>query len=529
MTITSQSIQIVIPMSGFGERFRRAGYTIPKPLIPVDGIPIITHIMDLFPGETDITVICNQAHLDHPDYQMSSILLHACPTARIVGIPPHQLGPVHAIQQCSIDPHRPVLVNYCDFSCIWDWPSIKAHCLQPEVVGAIPAYRGFHPHSLGPTHYAYLKESNGRVLDIQEKKPFTNDRLREYASSGTYYFKSGSMMNQAFSDMIQANLSVNGEYYVSMAYRPLLQAQHRIDVIPIDYFFQWGTPDDLETFQRWSTTFRGYPQTHPMPPHGTRLFPMAGLGQRFAHAGYTTPKPLLPIRGNPMALQAIQDTPPSEVTVVACRDAMAGLSELHHSLTTHIPNLQWMTLNAPTDGQACTVAAMLKNRTYPAPITIGACDNGIRYDPNAYLALCHDPSIDIIVWGYRGWPHAIRHPHMYGWIREHQGRIDYISVKTPLHNPETDPIVIGLFTFKSQTLLHSLLDQLMAQNHRINEEFYLDSVINLAIERGAVCAHLDVLSYLGWGTPDDYETTLYWDRAFAQWKRHPHTKWKVSE
>src|ERR1700704_6380930 len=50
-------MQIVIPMSGFGERFRRAGYDIPKPLIEVEGKPIVAHVVDMFPGETDFIFI----------------------------------------------------------------------------------------------------------------------------------------------------------------------------------------------------------------------------------------------------------------------------------------------------------------------------------------------------------------------------------------------------------------------------------------------------------------------------------------
>ena len=45
------SIQIIIPMSGYGERFKKAGYKLPKPLIVVDGKPVIAHIVDLYPGE----------------------------------------------------------------------------------------------------------------------------------------------------------------------------------------------------------------------------------------------------------------------------------------------------------------------------------------------------------------------------------------------------------------------------------------------------------------------------------------------
>ncbi|MFM9906573.1 MAG: hypothetical protein ACKVP8_02970 [Nitrospiraceae bacterium] len=52
-------MQIIIPMSGFGERFRRAGYAVHKPLIEVDNKPIVGHVIDLLPGETDFTFICN--------------------------------------------------------------------------------------------------------------------------------------------------------------------------------------------------------------------------------------------------------------------------------------------------------------------------------------------------------------------------------------------------------------------------------------------------------------------------------------
>jgi len=52
-------MKVIIPMSGIGNRFLNAGYTEPKPLIEVDGSPMIYHVIDLFPGETDFIFICN--------------------------------------------------------------------------------------------------------------------------------------------------------------------------------------------------------------------------------------------------------------------------------------------------------------------------------------------------------------------------------------------------------------------------------------------------------------------------------------
>ena len=67
--------------------------------------------------------ICNQEHLEEPSFDMESILKKYCPSCKVVGIQPHKLGPVNAVLQIVhlLDPLEPVIVNYCDFSCFWDF------------------------------------------------------------------------------------------------------------------------------------------------------------------------------------------------------------------------------------------------------------------------------------------------------------------------------------------------------------------------------------------------------------------------
>ncbi len=251
-------MQIVIPMSGFGERFRLAGYKTPKPLIEIDGKPMIAHVLDMFPGEGDFIFICNQEHIDTPAYRMEQILRAFCPTGRIFGLSPHALGPVHAVRQAEhlLDPAGPVIVNYCDFSCYWDWHHFKFFVQETGCVGAIPAYKGFHPHLLGPTHYAYLRETAGWVEDIQEKQPYTDNHMQEFASSGTYYFASAHVMSDAFQATVDQGLNSGGEYYVSLAYKPLLAEGKSVAVYPLQHFMQWGTPEDMAEYCGWSSAFR---------------------------------------------------------------------------------------------------------------------------------------------------------------------------------------------------------------------------------------------------------------------------------
>ncbi len=518
-------------MSGFGERFRRANYTVPKPLIEIDGKPIIGHVIDMFPGEHDFLFICNNDHLQCAEYRMKEILREHCPTGRIVGIPPHKLGPIHAVHQVEhlIDPARPVVVNYCDFTCYWDWENFKKFVALTGCAGAIPAYKGFHPHTLGSTNYAYMREEGGWVLDIQEKQPYTDNRMEEYASSGTYYFSSGKLMAEAFRRTQEQELNIGGEYYVSLAYKPLLQNGDPVAVYPLQHFMQWGTPNDVAEYRHWSAAFRRMTGDQPTPPdaRGSLVIPMAGMGQRFAKEGYTITKPLIPVSGKPMVIQATDDLPPAQHQVFVLRQDMPGVEDISAELRLTYPGAVIETIPAVTEGQACTAligleALAARIGDVPGPVTFGACDNGALYDTAALQALIDKPEVDIIVWGACGHANAVRHPTMFGWIDADNGDIRRISVKTPLAAPDTDPVVLGTFTFRRAADFRRAVASLINANDRINGEFYIDSCINHAIALGLKCALFEVDSFLSWGTPNDLRTFEYWQSCFHKWASHPY-------
>ncbi|WP_233592498.1 NTP transferase domain-containing protein [Erwinia psidii] len=525
------SVQIVIPMSGFGERFRRVGYNVPKPLIEIEGKPIVAHVIDMFPGESSFIFICNQDHLDNPDYRMEAILKQYCPEGRVVGIKPHKLGPVHAVRQVEamLDPSEPVVVNYCDFTCYWDWHHFKRFVKETACAGAVPAYKGFHPHTLGKTNYAYIRETAGWMDDIQEKQPYTDNRMEEYASSGTYYFASAKVMSDAFSMMMEQNLNIGGEYYVSLAYRPLLASGQSVAVYPIQHFMQWGTPEDVAEYNVWSNVFHKAiePAGVPPAPQGAIVIPMAGLGQRFSKEGYTLTKPLIPVSGRSMVAQAAHDLPAAEQHVFVLRADMAGYQDVAAELKALYPNAIIRTIDKVTEGQACSAligfdALAQEGKPVSGPITIGTCDHGALYDADAFSQLVNDPATDVIVWGVRGYPNAARHPQMFGWIDAENGVIRSISVKTPLENPASDPVVLGTFTFRKADDFRRALERLIARDGRINGEFYIDSLIDDAIALGLRCALFEVDSYLCWGTPNDLRTFEYWQSCFAKWDGHPY-------
>src|SRR5439155_3770503 len=105
--------------------------------------------------------------------------------AKVVGIAPHKLGAVHSALEAkdAIRDDEPVLLSYCDFSLLWNYAQFRGYVRATGCDGCIPSYRGFHPHSLGPNLYGYLRTRGDWVEEIREKACFTGDRMQEFASA----------------------------------------------------------------------------------------------------------------------------------------------------------------------------------------------------------------------------------------------------------------------------------------------------------------------------------------------------------
>ena len=521
-------MQIIIPMSGIGQRFLAAGYRDPKPLIQVDGRSIIEHVVAMFPGENNFLFICNREHLEKT--AMREVLERVAPSGRIVAIEPHKRGPVHAVLEVSdlIDDEDEAIVNYCDFSCLWDYPDFLRHTRDRHAFGAVPAYRGFHPHMLGPTNYAFMRDSDQWLLEIKEKEPFTDNRMQEFASSGTYYFQSGALVKRYFQETINRDLNLKGEYYVSLVYNLLVRDGLPVSIYEIEHMLQWGTPQDLEEYQRWSDYFRVRPYpTPPLAPEpgSVNLIPLAGAGNRFVQEGYQVPKPLIDVSGKPMIVQAVDSLPRAEKHVFLCLGRHLDDYPLETSIRQGYPEARIERVDALTQGQACTCELGMAETDSEAPLLIAACDNGMIWDGEAYQALRSQEGVDAIVFSFRHHPSSQRNPQMYGWLEvDETGTVRRCSVKIPISDdPFDDHAIVGTFYFKKARYFTEALAGLYRKNIRVNGEFYVDSCINELIEQGLTVKVFELEHYICWGTPNDLRTYQYWQRFFHRWPYHPYS------
>lgn len=253
-------MQIIIPMTGYGARFKDAGYDRLKPFIKVHGRPIVEWVVKMFPGDEDnITFVCRQEHLDNIGY-VETELKRIAPNAGIFAIDDwEKKGPVTDVLRASriINDDEPVIISYCDFYMHWDYEAFKSTAIKRGCDGAVPCYSGFHPNLLPRKNlYASCKvDSNDDLIEIREKFSWTEDKSKSRHSPGVYYFKSGAVLKKYCRQMIDSDDNINGEYYASLPYNYLVKEGLKVWCPDnVEHFCQWGTPEDLEEYLFWVNT-----------------------------------------------------------------------------------------------------------------------------------------------------------------------------------------------------------------------------------------------------------------------------------
>lgn len=257
-------MQIIIPMTGYGSRFVAAGYKELKPFIKVGKHKILEWIVKgMYPEEENIIFICRKEHLDNPEIQMEEQIKKMCPTARIIAIDDWvKKGPVYDVLRVSdeICDEEPCIINYCDFYMSWNYKKFSADVLRNQCDGAVPCYTGFHPHLL-PEKNLYascLVDDEDYLIEIKEKYSFEKDKTKTKHSPGTYYFKDGKTMKQYLQKLVESGDSINGEYYASMPYQFMVEDGLKVWIpTEVDYFCQWGTPEDMQEYEWWTRMIRG--------------------------------------------------------------------------------------------------------------------------------------------------------------------------------------------------------------------------------------------------------------------------------
>lgn len=239
----------VILLSGLSNRFTEKGYPI-KPLIKIKDQKIIEWaVKSVYENESNykdyIFVVKNT---DVELYDIKNVVQNTFDSCTVEVIPQHSLGPVFSLKQLTtpIDPAEEIVVCYCDLFIKWDFSNFVDFARNELCDGVIASHTNWHPHRIYNNYFAYMRVQEDNVLEIQEKKHFTNNPINEPASSGIYYFKSHYIMQKYLNELLDLKITVNNEYYVTMVYNLMIRDKLKVNHFLSDNYVCLGTPKDVE-------------------------------------------------------------------------------------------------------------------------------------------------------------------------------------------------------------------------------------------------------------------------------------------
>lgn len=502
-------------MSGQGLRYQKAGYNLPKPLIPVSERPMIERVLECFPQEWPVTFVMAE---NHATTDLPKVLKSLRPDSRVCMVPKHGEGPLRAIEEGlkHIPKDEPVLVSYCDYGMIWDSKQFERFVEQSECEACVISYKGFHAHYLSDVKYAYSRLDGERVVEVKEKGSFTANREDEYASSGGYYFRSARLLAKAAEYQRKHELKVNGEFYTSLTVQALLELNPKshVRVFEIPGFFQWGTPEDLRRFEYWEKTFSAYNRTAALSPGKAEqvLMPMAGAGSRFTGVA-SVPKPFISVDGLSMYQRALRSLPQGPTTLVGLKSFKSELANDNHN---HV------LLDTTPDGQALSTRAGLENLDREKSVLISSCDHSIVLEADKWESFSSKPDCDAAIFAVTGFPGAKDKPQAFAYVvpvkddNSNFPEVKSVSVKKPIsENPDQDHLLVGTFWFRNVQILDDAIAELIATNVRVNNELYLDSIFDYMIKKGLRVRTIPLDGYINWGDPQSLSEALYWYEIFC--------------
>jgi NDP-sugar pyrophosphorylase family protein len=498
-------------MTGTGQRFKDAGYRQLKPLIEVNGRSFFEHVVDMFPDLDDVLFIISR---DEPQkYELTNKIKRKYPSSKVLEMPAHKFGPSFAVLQAAemISETKKIIVSYCDFHATWD-PSEMLNQLE-NMDGSILTYTGFHPHMVRNNKYAYVEKHGELLTQIQEKNPFTDSPMDEEASAGCYGFSSKYVLISALEEQIKLNLNFNGEFYTSLTYLPILSRNGKVGTVLAANFSQWGTPEDLADWQYWNSISnhdvlicQDCSATSKLEM--TSIILAAGAGKRIAKYSKTS-KPNIPV-GNLRLWEYSKNLARRGFTILVTR------TEVGIELDT-LEDIKVIEIEGMTQGQAITAKIGLESieRSDTNPVHIFSSDN-VMCTGATDLAMEQIITADLVVWTVSGYPPAQSSPEQYSWLVVDEIRkVRGVVAKSAPSDLIDAPLIIGNFTFKGSEIAEELIRDLENNDVRINGEFYLDSVIEIAIRKGLKVSYIEVEAFFAVGTEQEFNTFNYYQKKLG--------------
>lgn len=233
-------MNVVIPMAGLGSRLPPETYGTIKPLIPINGIPMIKLVVESLDLDGHhIFIYLNDQYSDH----LEKVLHEIDKPTTLIRIERLSRGPADTCLAAKelINNDDELVIANSDQITWWNSQQFINSARTTGLDGALVTYSSTSDRN----SFARVSQG-GRVTEVREKMVISSIAL-----SGIHYWRRGRDFVSSAETMIRNNQYEHGEFYVGPTYNLLIEAGRSIGIHHIAEFQHnsVGVPDDLERYK----------------------------------------------------------------------------------------------------------------------------------------------------------------------------------------------------------------------------------------------------------------------------------------
>ena len=226
------------------------------------------------------------------------------------------------------------------------------------------------------------------------------------------------------------------------------------------------------------------------------LLPIAGRAQRFLDAGYTMPKPLIMSKD-----KHIIDWSMSSINTEECNMIFAvRLEHINNFSIDDIlrekfgDDITIVVIDRVTDGSVSTCLLAKEHINNNNPLFFANSDQFVEWDSNEFLYKMNETNADGGIVTFKA-----THPKWSFAKLNDKGLVTEVAEK----NPISDIATVGYYYWKKGSDFVKYAEQMIKEDIRVNNEFYVCPVFNEAIKDNKQIRTYNIEKMWGLGTPED--------------------------
>lgn len=231
-------MDVLVPIAAEDPEFQERGYELPKPLIDIQGTPMIkwaTSCIDWIDSSCYIFPVL-ESHITK--YSIDD-RLHDIYGPEIDIVPIDGMTEGAAITALRAKDHLSTEDLLVLFGDQYIQAPIEETIHQSSADGLIAVFESSEPC------WSYARTGpSGKVTEVAEKKVISSN-----ATAGLYYFDKGTDFIHGAEQMIQKDIRTNGLFYICPVYNELIEMGRDVETFPVDEMRSLGAPDDIVRFE----------------------------------------------------------------------------------------------------------------------------------------------------------------------------------------------------------------------------------------------------------------------------------------